>query len=211
MIYELRTYTCKQGMVADVVKLASTVSVDIRKNDYGKLEGYWVTEIGQLNQVVHLWSYSDLNERQRLRAELNQVPRWHSEYLSLLLPNLVRQDTRLFNGIVGPIAPASAPNLYELRNYRAKPGALKSWVSLFTKVLEAREKYSKIVGLWTGDVGQPNEVAHMWAYPDLNARNAARGGAGGDPAWQQFLKDSTGMLDEMQTTIMVPAPHSPLK
>ncbi len=40
MIYELRTYTLKQGSLADVVKAASTVSFDIRKNDYGKLEGY---------------------------------------------------------------------------------------------------------------------------------------------------------------------------
>ena len=43
MIYELRTYTLKQGSVPDVVKAASTVSRDIRSDDYGKLEGYWVT------------------------------------------------------------------------------------------------------------------------------------------------------------------------
>ena len=30
---------------------ASTISRDIRKDDYGKLEGYWSTEIGPLNQV----------------------------------------------------------------------------------------------------------------------------------------------------------------
>ena len=68
MIYELRTYTLKQGTLPDVVKAAATVSLDIRKDDYGKLEGYWFTDIGPLNQVVHLWSYKDLNERARLRA-----------------------------------------------------------------------------------------------------------------------------------------------
>ena len=54
MLYELRTYTCKQGTVADVAKAASTIATEIRKDDYGKLEGYWVTEIGPLNQVVHM-------------------------------------------------------------------------------------------------------------------------------------------------------------
>jgi hypothetical protein len=211
MIYELRTYTCKQGMIGDVVKAASTVSRDIRKDDYGKLEGYWFTEIGPLNQVMHLWSYKDLNERARLRAELAKHSRWVSEYTPLIHPHLVRQDVRLLNGIVGPTVPVSTPNLYELRNYRARPGALKSWVALFTKALEAREKYSKIVGLWTGDVGQPNEVCHIWAYPDLNTRAAARAASGKDPAWQEFLKASGGMLDEMHSTIMLPAPHSPLK
>jgi hypothetical protein len=88
---------------------------------------------------------------------------------------------------------------------------LKPWVGLFTKALEAREKYSKMVGLWTGDAGQPNEVCHIWAYPDLNARNAARAASMKDPGWLEFLKASTGMLDEMHSTIMLPAVHSPLK
>jgi len=56
MIYELRTYTVKQGTVMEVAKNAATVSRDIRGDNYGKLEGYWVSEIGHLNQLMHLWS-----------------------------------------------------------------------------------------------------------------------------------------------------------
>ena len=56
MIYELRTYTVRQGTLPDVVKAASTVSRDIRGDNFGKLEGYWQTDIGPLNQVMHLWS-----------------------------------------------------------------------------------------------------------------------------------------------------------
>src|SRR6185437_13812025 len=94
MIYELRTYTLKPGTIGDMVKAASTVSHDIRGNDYGKLEGYWSTEIGPLNQVMHLWSYQDLNERTRLRAELAKNPRWHKEYTPLIYPLLMRQHPR---------------------------------------------------------------------------------------------------------------------
>ncbi len=57
MLYELRTYTVKPGTLGDMVKAASTVARDIRKDDFGKLEGYWISEIGPLNQVMHLWSY----------------------------------------------------------------------------------------------------------------------------------------------------------
>ena len=211
MIYELRTYTVKPGTVQEVAKNASTVSREIRGDKYGKLEGYWVTEIGPLNQVMHLWSYADLNERARLRAELGKNPRWTGEYLPLTRPHLLRQDIRLLNAVKGPIAPATTGNVYELRNYRAKPGAVRQWADLFTAALEAREKYSKIVGLWITEAGQPNEVCHIWAYADLNARAAARGGAIADPRWQEFLKASAGLLDEMHSTIMLPAPHSPLK
>src|SRR5262245_10289025 len=70
MSSELTSYTLEPGTLAEVIKTSGTVSRDIRKDDYGKLEGYWSTEIGPLNQVMHLWSYKDLNERARLRAEL---------------------------------------------------------------------------------------------------------------------------------------------
>ena len=69
----------------------------------------------------------------------------------------------------------------------------------------------KIVGLWTTEAGQPNEICHLWAYPDLNTRATVRAESGKDPGWQAFVKSGTGLLDEMHSTIMVPAAHSPLK
>ena len=212
MIYELRTYTVKPGTLGEMVEAASTVSRDIRKDDFGKLEGYWSTEIGPLNQVMHLWSYRDYDERARLRAELAKNTRWTGEYIPLIRPLLMRQDVRLLNAIRPPVAPASTGNVYEFRNYRAKPaGAVRQWLDAFTALLPAREKYSKIVGLWQTEMGQPNEVCHIWAYPSLEARREARANALKDPAWQEFLGKGPQLLDEMHSTIMLPAPHSPLK
>jgi hypothetical protein len=212
MIYELRTYTVKPGTLGDMVNAASTVSRDIRKDDYGKLEGYWLTEIGPLNQVMHLWSYGDFDERARLRAELARNPRWTGEYIPLIHPLMVRQDIRLLNAVKAPVAPETTGNIYEFRNYRTKTlGVVKQWLDVFTAALPAREKYSKMVGLWQTEAGQPNEVCHIWAYPDLNARAEARANAMKDPAWQEFLGKSAPLLEEMHSTIMLPAPHSPLK
>ena len=212
MIYELRTYTVKPGALGDMVKASSTVSRDIRKDDFGKLEGYWSTEIGPLNQVMHLWSYADFNERARLRGELGKNPRWAGEYIPLIRPLLVRQEVRLLNPVRAPVAPATTGNIYELRNYRTRPlGVARQWLDVFTAALPAREKYSKMVGLWQTEAGQPNEVCHIWAYPDLNARAEARANAMKDPAWQEFLGKSAPLLEEMHSTIMLPAPHSPLK
>src|SRR6202022_206582 len=209
MIYELRTYTVRPGAIGDMIKAASTVSRDIRGNDDGKLEGYWSSEIGPLNQVMHLWSYSDFNERTRLRAELAKNPRWTSEYTPLIHPLLMRQDVRLLNAVRAPVAPATTGNIYEFRNYRAKTGgAGRKWLEAFTAVLPVREKYSKIVGLWQTEASQPNEVCHIWAYPSLNARAEARANALKDPAWQEFLGKGPPLLEEMHSTIMLPAPHS---
>ncbi len=212
MLYELRTYTVKPGTLGDIVKAAGTVSRDVRGDNYGKLEGYWFTEIGPLNQVMHMWSYESYDERTRLRGELAKNPRWNGEYIPLIRPIVVRQDIRLLNAIRAPVAPASSGNIYELRNYRAKAvGPVRQWIEAFTAALPAREKYSKIVGLWQTEAGQPNEVCHIWAYPDLNARAKARGDSLKDPVWQDFLTKGPGFLEEMHSTIMLPAPHSPLK
>jgi len=99
MIHELRTYTVKQGTATEMAKTAGTVGRGIRGDNYGKLEGYWVSEIGHLNQLMHLWSYADLNERARLRAELGKNARWTGEYLPLTRGNLIRQEVRLLNPV----------------------------------------------------------------------------------------------------------------
>ena len=74
-----------------------------------------------------------------------------------------------------------------------------------------REKYSKIVALFATEAPQVNEVCHIWAYPDLNARAEVRAASSKDPGWQEFLKAGAGLLEEMHSTVMLPAPHSPLK
>ena len=211
MIYELRTYTIKPGMAPVAAANSGELGRAVRGDDYGKLEGYWITEIGPLNQVMHLWSYADLNERARLRAELAKNERWNTEYLPKMRPILVRQDTRIMNAIRGPVAPETEGNIYEFRAYRLVPGAMRKWVGLFTDVLPVREEYSKLVGLWSTDVGQPNEVCHIWAYPSLDARAEVRAKVAAEPEWQAFLKADSPLIDEMHSTIMVPAKHSPLK
>ena len=161
MINELRIYTLKAGSAPEVAKNSGTVARAIRGDNYGKLEGSWSTELGSLNQVVHLWTYESLNDRARLRAELQKNKRWTEEYIPLIRPHLVRQDIRLLNPIIPLRAPATTGNVYELRYYRTRPGGAKPWLDAFTGALDVREKYSKISGLCTTEAGQPNEVMHL--------------------------------------------------
>jgi hypothetical protein len=209
-VYELRTYTLKPGAVGDMLKAASTVEQDIRKNAFGKLEGYWSTDIGPLNQVMHLWSFSDANERAQLQADLVKDKRWATEYAPLVRPLIIRQETRLLKAVIGPVTPASAGNVYEFRNYRVRTGAVGEWIDAFLTGLPGRERHGKIVGLWHTDTGEPNEVCHIWAFPSLNARAEARANALKEPEWQAFLAKGSPLLEEMHSTIMLPAPHSPL-
>ena len=79
------------------------------------------------------------------------------------------------NAVRPPVAPASTGNVYELRSYRGKPaGGLKQWLDAFTAVLPAREKHSKIVGLWTSEEGQPTAATHASPADVASAKRAAR-------------------------------------
>src|SRR5258705_408078 len=76
MIHELRTYTLPPGAQAKYLQLSGDVGRKIRGDKYGKQEGFWFTEFGTLNQLVHLWSFRDLKDRAEARARLAKEPAW---------------------------------------------------------------------------------------------------------------------------------------
>lgn len=211
MIYELRTYTTPPGMAPQLAKYSSEIGRPIRGDDYGKLEGYWLTEIGPLNQVMHLWSYEDLNDRQAKRAALGQNTRWRDEFLPKAGPLILRQDIRLLDP-VRPLAPASSNgNVYEYRYYRCKTGKAAEFAKNLKEGMTARERHSKNVGLWISIAGQPNEVSHLWVYESLNHRAEARAAATADPDWRAVLAKNGPLLEEMSSIVMIPTDSSPMQ
>ena len=179
--------------------------------DYGKLEGYWLTEIGPLNQVMHLWSYKDLNDRQERRAALGQNQRWTNEFLPKAGPLILRQDIRLMSAVRPLNPPTSQGNVYEYRFYRARTGKAAEWAGHINDAMPVRERHSTNIGLWISIAGQPNEASHLWAYESLNHRAEARAAAAADPDWQAFLKKAGPLLEEMNSTILIPTASSPMR
>jgi len=99
MIVEERIYDLNNGCTADYVRLAEKEGIAIQRPILGNLAGYYTTEIGPLNQIVHLWAYEDLEDRARRRAKLMADPEWQ-KYIPNLRP-LVRQ---MQNKILLPLA-----------------------------------------------------------------------------------------------------------
>ncbi len=211
MIHELRTYTFHPGKLNAYLEAARTIGRPVRGQDYGTNLGYWTAEFGALNQVWHLWSYESLDERTRLRGELARNERWNKEYIPSVRPLMARQDIRLLNPVVGPTAPAQAGGFYELRMYRMHPGMAAGWAKAYREIMPVREKYSKNVGIWTGEAPQPNEVFHMWHYANFEARTKARTELFKDPAWLAFTAANTGSIAEMTNVLLLPTDYSPMK
>ncbi len=211
MLYEMRTYTTPAGKAPVLAKLSAEVARNIRGDEYGKLEGYWVTEVGPLNKCMHLWSYNDLQHREARRAALGTNERWRNEYLTQALPLILRQDIRLMTPARPLTPPTTTGNTYEFRYYRCKVGKAAAFVKHLLEAMPGRERFSKNVCVWTTIAGQPNEVCHMWAYDSLDRRAEIRAAALADPDWQGLLAKVHPLIDEMDNMLITPWTQSPLQ
>jgi hypothetical protein len=52
----------------------------------GNLIGYFMTDFGPLNQVIHIWGYDSFEERTRRRGILMKDEKWHA-YLKTSRPS----------------------------------------------------------------------------------------------------------------------------
>ena len=73
-VYEMRIYTYQPGAIAEVIK--SWTDAIPHREKYSPLAAAMYSELGRLNQWVHIWPYKDLNERTRIRAETTQDAHW---------------------------------------------------------------------------------------------------------------------------------------
>lgn len=77
MIVEERNYAFSPTDMGRFLEIYEKEGVFIATRILGNLLGYFRTEVGaDLNEVVHLWGFSDLNDRAARRAALWKDPEW---------------------------------------------------------------------------------------------------------------------------------------
>lgn len=94
MIVDERTYTIHIGKIPAYLKLYQEEGLEIQKKTLGNLIGYFVTEVGQLSTVVHLWAYDSMEDRAKRRAELAANPAWQA-YLAKMQPLVSVMENRI--------------------------------------------------------------------------------------------------------------------
>jgi hypothetical protein len=94
VIVELREYTLHHGSVPEYLRLYAEEGLAIQRPILGNLIGYYHTEVGIQNQVVHLWGYADHADREARRARLAEIPEWQA-YLARIRPLILTQSTRI--------------------------------------------------------------------------------------------------------------------
>lgn len=96
MIVEQRTYTFKPGNLQTFLEVYEAEGLPIQNRILGGLIGYFFSEIGTLNQAVHLWRYDSLADREARRAALMAEPDWQA-FIAKTAPMIERQEVAILN------------------------------------------------------------------------------------------------------------------
>lgn len=212
MIYEVRTYDLKPHSVPEVEKRFGE-AYEKRKN-YSELAAFWHTEIGPLNQIIHVWPYQDLEERGRIRAAAVKDGVWPPKTSEFMLSQ--RSDIMIPFAFSPEIKPGKMGPYFEMRTYTYASGELPKFAQLWEKALPARLKIGPVCAVWYSELGGLNKFVHIWPYPTLDARNETRVKAQATGMWPpSAVAKKEGLpvyqLLAQENKILMPAAFSPLQ
>jgi hypothetical protein len=208
MLYEVRTYTFRPGTLPEFVERYSK-RLPLREK-HSKLGAFWTTEVGPLNQAIHVYPYESLEQRTSVRdamakdTALAQLPGGRDL--------LVEQQAEI-------VTPApfmhslgsrdyGTGNVYEMRIYTFAPGDIPKVLDAWGKAIEAREKFSPLAACWTNELGALNRFWHVWVYKDLNERARIRTETRATGAWPP----QSGVRPiRQENKILMAAPFSPVR
>jgi len=100
MLLDVRTYTCKPGMIKKHLALYEKMGKGPQTRHLGQPFAYLVTESGNPNQYLHIWQYENAADREKRRAAMQADPEWQA-YLeeSSKLGALVSQQNALMKPV----------------------------------------------------------------------------------------------------------------
>ena len=212
MIYEMRTYDLKPQSQAEVEKRFGEAYEKRKK--YSELAAFWHTEIGPLNQIIHVWPYKDLEERNKIRAAAVKDGAWPPKTSEFMM----RQRSEIFHQF--PFSPELKPGkqgpFFEMRVYTYAAGQLPNLTKCWEHALPPRLKYSPITAVWYSELGGLNQFIHVWPYKTLDERWAIRKKTAEDGVWPpSAVAKKAGIpgyeLVLQENKIVMPSAFSPIQ
>jgi hypothetical protein len=171
---------------------------------HGRLLGCWEAENGQLGRLLVLRGFADADElaAERERARRSANPFGADDVLT---------NVELIAYAPFPFLPAVKPGqygkVYEIRDYRLRPGGLPATIAAWERAVPARTTLSPLtVAMYALD--GPTRITHIWPYPGLDARVAIRKDSYDRGIWPP--PGAPEQIVEATSTIGIPTPFSPL-
>ena len=212
MIYEVRTYNVKPGSLAEVEKRFGEAYE--KRKELSPLAAFFHTEIGPLNQIIHIWPYKDLAEREQIRDEAVKRGVWPPKIGEFLQ----EQQTDIFKPLaISPeMKPGNLGPYFEMRTYTLESGELPVLTKAWENAIEERVKVSPVVAIWISEIGGLNKFCHIWPYRSLDERNNVRNQVQASGNWPPSAKAKREggrayRMLKQENKIVMPSAFSPLK
>lgn len=95
-LYELRTYTLYVGKLAEASTLYQTMAWPaLQQGGFdGKLVGYFTSDVGTLNSIVHMWKFDDDADRRDHWGRLFQNDDFMA-FAAQFRPLVMKQENQL--------------------------------------------------------------------------------------------------------------------
>jgi hypothetical protein len=97
-IVDHRIYTIRPRCMAAFLEAFEQLAMPILRRHLGTPLGFYVSSIGPLNQVVHLWGYDSLADFERRSAARDADPDF-AAYLQATRDLVVAQETRIIKPV----------------------------------------------------------------------------------------------------------------
>ncbi|WP_416466755.1 NIPSNAP family protein [Pseudomonas sp. LFS044] len=98
-IVDHRIYTIRPRCMAAFLEAFDQLAMPILLRHLGAPLGFYVSSIGPLNQVVHLWAYESLDDFERRSAARDADPDF-AAYLQATRDLVVAQETRIIKPVL---------------------------------------------------------------------------------------------------------------
>ncbi len=205
MIIEMRTYTLQPTTLAEAEKRFGEALPSREK--YSKLAAFWHSEVGPLNQIIHVWAYDSFEHRAEVRAAAAKDPNWPPKIREFC----VAQQSEVF--IPAPFSPKLEPRnigpLFEIRQYTVTAGSIPGLIDRWSEKIEGRQKFSPLVAAMYSEFGALNKWVHIWAYKDANERFSVRAAAAASGNWP--ARNPPGVMVKQENSFVMPSAFSPIR
>lgn len=111
MIVDHRIYTIPHGRMKEYLERYAAVEFALQRRHLGHHIGCYVSEIGTLNQVIHLWGFASMADREARLARMEQDPQL-ATFRDMSSGIFTAQETRILRATEfspQPVFPLDAP------------------------------------------------------------------------------------------------------
>ena len=91
----MRTYDIAMGKTPEYMAAVREVALPVRESYGVKLAGWYYTDIGALNRVVHIWAYRDYAHFEEAREAFRSDERWLNDYVPRVKGIVLRQENQI--------------------------------------------------------------------------------------------------------------------